>query len=180
MTKALIVVDVQESFRQRPNWHTASNPEIAEPVGKLVDHFRARGDLIVWVLHIEPGSGGPFDPELGFVHLIDGLVAKDGEPTVRKTSHNAFTTTNLHQLLTSRGIREVTVCGIRTEQCCETTARVASDLGFEVVFAIDATATTPIEHRGEVLGTEEILRRTEFVLAGRFAIVSTVAELTTS
>ena len=74
----------------------------------------------------------------------------------------------------------MTICGIRTEQCCETTARVASDLGFEVVFAIDATATTPIELRGEVLGTDEILRRTEFVLASRFATVSTVAELTGS
>ncbi len=180
MTKALIVVDVQESFRQRAAWQTASNPAIAVEVGKLVDHFRAQGDLVVWVLHSEPGTGDVFDPELGFVRLIDGLIAKDGEPTVHKTSHNAFTTTNLHQQLTSRGVREVTVCGIRTEQCCETTARVASDLGFEVVFAIDATATTPIEYQGEILGTEEILRRTEFVLAGRFATIRTVAELTGS
>jgi nicotinamidase-related amidase len=180
MTKALIVVDVQESFRQRASWVTANNPEIAVPVSRLVDHFRAQGDLIVWVLHIEPATGDVFDPQLGFVRLMDGLLAKDGEPTVHKTSHNAFTTTNLHQMLTARGIREVTICGIRTEQCCETTARVASDLGFEVVFAIDATATTPIELRGEVLGTDEILRRTEFVLAGRFATISTVAELTGS
>jgi nicotinamidase-related amidase len=180
MTKALIVVDVQESFRQRASWETASDPEVAVQVGRLVDHFRARGDLIVWVLHNEPGTGDVFDPQLGFVRLMDGLVAKDGEPTVHKTSHNAFTTTNLHQLLTARGIREVTVCGIRTEQCCETTARVASDLGFGVVFAIDATATTPIELRGEVLSTQEILRRTEFVLAGRFATIATVAELTGS
>ena len=180
MPKALIVVDVQESFRQRAGWQTASNPAVAVEAGKLVEHFRAQGDLVVWVLHSEPGSGGPFDPELGFVRLMDGLIAKDGEPTVHKTSHNAFTTTNLHQLLTSRGVREVTICGIRTEQCCETTARVASDLGFEVVFAIDATATTPIEYQGEILGTEEILRRTEFVLAGRFATIRTVAELTGS
>nr|WP_284466973.1 isochorismatase family protein [Actinomadura madurae] len=64
-----------------------------------------------------------------------------------KTSRNAFTTTNLQQLLTSRGIGEVTVCGIQTEQCCETTARLAADLGYRVTFVTDATATFPIAHR---------------------------------
>ena len=49
------------------------------------------------------------------------LERADGEPLIHKTSHNAFTTTNLQQLLTERGITDLTVCGIRTEQCCETT-----------------------------------------------------------
>ena len=64
-----------------------------------------------------------------------------------KTSINAFTTTSLHQVLVSHGIREVIVCGLQTELCCETTARLASDLGYRVVFVTDATATFPIEHR---------------------------------
>jgi nicotinamidase-related amidase len=38
-----------------------------------------------------------------------------GEPQLTKTSHNAFTTTNLQQLLTQQGITEVIVCGIRTQ-----------------------------------------------------------------
>ncbi|MFD0529361.1 cysteine hydrolase family protein [Kitasatospora arboriphila] len=78
---------------------------------------------------------------------MDGLKPEDGEPVLTKTSHNAFTTTNLQQQLTRHGIGEVVVSGIRTEQCCETTARVASDLGYQVVFVTDATATHPIEHR---------------------------------
>lgn len=192
MTKALIVVDVQESFRQRPIWQAVNNPGIVEQVNKLVEHARAQGDLVVWVLHNEPGSGGPFDPASGHVRLIDGLIVKDDEPTVLKSSVNAFTTTNLQQLLTSRGIRELIVCGIQTEQCCETTTRVASDLGFEVTFAIDATATFPIQHRDapkgrsveeiladpRTLSTDDIVERTEYMLAGRFATISTVKELT--
>jgi hypothetical protein len=84
------------------------------------------------------------------------------------------------------------ICGIRTEQCCETTARVAADLGFDVTFVTDATATTPIAHRdapagrsvGEILadprtlGVADILARTEYALAGRFATIATVADLT--
>ena len=191
MKRALVVIDVQESFRQRSIWAAISNPEIAKPVAELTEAFRAAGDLVVWILHTEPDTGTVFDPALGFVRLIEGLEVAPGEPVLHKTSHNAFTTTNLHQLLTRQGIGEVVVCGIRTEQCVETTARVASDLGYEVTFVTDATATNPIEHPdappgrslNEILADpltlrpEEILRRTEYVLAGRFATIRTVAEL---
>src|SRR5690348_14042784 len=147
MKRALIVVDVQESFRQRPNWTASSNPEIAKQVHRLAETFRARDEMIVWVLHVEPGTGTVFDPASGFVRLMDGLEAREGEPVITKTSFNAFYTTNLQQLLTSAGIVEVVVCGIRTEQCVETTARDAAGRGYEVTYVVDATATNPIEHR---------------------------------
>ena len=192
MNRALLVIDVQESFRQRANWRAVSAPDIADRVARLVRASRAGGDLVVWVLHTEPGSGGPFDPEWGFVRPIEGLDPAPGEPVVTKTSYNAFTTTNLHQLLTRHGVREVIVCGIKTEQCCETTARLACDLGYDVTFVIDATATFPLERRDapkgrpieeiladpSTLSTDEIIRRTEYTLSGWFATIRTVAELT--
>jgi nicotinamidase-related amidase len=191
MTRALIVIDVQESFRQRPLWRTISNPDIVDDVDRLLDATRRRGELVVWVLHAEPGSGTVFDPTHGHVRPIDGLVPHDGEPIVTKTSHNAFTTTNLQQILVSRGIRHVVICGIRTEQCCETTARVASDLGFDVSFVTEATATNPIPHWDapadmtveqlladpRTLRTDAIIARTEYALAGRFATIATVADV---
>ncbi|MFG2375456.1 isochorismatase family protein [Streptomyces sp. NPDC048504] len=191
MTRALIVIDVQESFRARPLWETISDPKIAEQANRLVQLARRAGDLVVWVLHSEPGSGGVFDPALGHVRLMDELERAEGEPLLLKTSHNAFTTTNLQQLLTEHGVRELTVCGIRTEQCVETTTRVASDFGYQVTFVTDATATNPIPHRDapadqtvaelladpRTLPTDEIIRRTEYALAGRFATIATVDEL---
>jgi nicotinamidase-related amidase len=192
--RALIVIDVQESFRQQPRWAAVSTPGIVGRVNQLVEASRAGHDLIVWVMHSEPDTGTVFDPAAGHVRLMEGLHPRSGEPMVIKTSHNAFTTTNLQLHLTTRGIRDLIVCGIRTEQCCETTARVASDLGYGVTFVTDATATTPIEHRdappgrslGEILsdprtlGTDDIISRTEYVLAGRFATIATVAEVTGS
>jgi nicotinamidase-related amidase len=192
MTRALIVIDVQESFRQQPIWAASSSPGIAGQVSQLVAAARTAGDLVVWVLHAEPGSGTVFDPASGYVHLMDGLDPRPGEPVLTKTSHNAFTTTNLAQLLTTRAITDLVICGIRTEQCCETTARLASDLGFDVTFVTDATATTPIGHRDapagrtlaeiladpRTLGVADIISRTEYALAGRFATLATVAELT--
>jgi isochorismate hydrolase len=108
-----------------------------------------------------------------------------------KSAHNAFTTTSLQQILTARGIRDLVICGIRTEQCCETTARLAADLGYGVTFVTDATATTPIPHRdfpagrsvAEILAdprtlhTADIITRTEYALAGRFATIAALADL---
>ncbi|MFF6998275.1 isochorismatase family protein [Streptomyces sp. NPDC008313] len=191
MNRALIVIDVQESFRARPLWETTSDLKIADRVNRLVRLARDAGDLVVWVLHCEPGTGGVFDPALGHVRLMEELERADGEPLIHKTSHNAFTTTNLQQLLTERGIGALTVCGIRTEQCVETTTRVAGDLGYQVTFVIDATATNPIPHPDapadqsvaelladpRTLPAEDVIRRTEYALAGRFATVTTVDRL---
>jgi nicotinamidase-related amidase len=189
---ALIVIDVQESFRVRPNWQLVNHPDIADRVHRLVRAARERDDLVVWVMHTEPGTGNAFDPAEGQVRLIEGLEPLPSEPVLTKTSHNAFTTTNLQQLLTQHGIREIVVCGIRTEQCCETTARVGSDLGYDVVFVTEATATMALAHwsiRDEAtveevladprtLTAEQVAERTEYALAGRFATVRTLDELT--
>ncbi len=192
MSRALVVIDVQESFRQHPTWPAIGNQQIAEQVARLVDAARATGDLVVWVLHAEPGSGTVFDPIRGYVGLIDGLTARADEPQIVKTSANAFTTTNLHQLLTQRQVRELTICGIRTEQCCETTARLASDLGYAVTFVTDATTTSPIPHPDaaadqtvaelladpRTLSAGDVIDRTERVLGGRgFATIATTNEM---
>lgn len=192
MRTALLVIDIQESFRQRPDWDHVNHPDIADRAARLVDAARSRGDLVVWILHTEPGTDTVFDPASGHVRLLDGLDPAVGEPILTKTSHNAFTTTNLQQLLTVHGVGEIVVSGIRTEQCCETTARVASDLGYQVVFVTDATATMPLRHPSlpadasydEVLADPRTLpaavvaERTEYALAGRFATIRTLAELT--
>jgi nicotinamidase-related amidase len=194
MNRALVVIDVQESFRQRELWAAVSEPDIAGQVNRLVERARTEGEWVIWVLHSEPGSGGTFDPASGHVRLMSELDPREGEPVLTKTAHNAFTTTNLAQQLTTRGITGLTVCGIRTEQCCETTARVGSDLGYDITFVSDATATFPIPHRSApaglsvaeliahplTLSSADTIARTEYVLDGRFAKVLTVKELTGS
>jgi nicotinamidase-related amidase len=192
VNRALLVIDVQESFRQRPLWQAVSNPDVLTRVDTLVAAARVDGDFVAWVLHAEPGGDGMFDPANGQVRLMDELTVADGEPVLVKTSYNAFTSTNLQQVLTKRGIRELRVCGIRSEQCVETTARVGCDLGFDVTYVVDATATFPIPHRDapsdlsvaelladpRTLPADDVVARTEYALAGRFATVATVAEVT--
>jgi nicotinamidase-related amidase len=181
MNTALLVIDVQESFRQRPDdWNAMGNPQLVDHVNRLVEAARAAGHLIVWITHAEHGTNNVFDPASGFVRVIDELEPIDREPQITKTSVNAFTTTNLQQQLTEHGVAEVIVCGIRTEQCCETTARVASDLGYGVTFVTDATTTSGIAATSgrASLTAQEIMARTETILAAReFATIATTDEV---
>ena len=173
---ALLVIDAQESFRHRADdWAATANPAVIDNIALLVAQAREAGGPVLWITHSEPGSGGVFDPASGFVRVIDDLDPRESEAALTKTTINAFASTDLHDRLQQAGVRRVVICGIRTEQCCETTARVAADLGYEVEFVTDATTTSDIPADGPLAAVsgEDIMRRTESILSARgFATIT--------
>jgi nicotinamidase-related amidase len=96
---------------------------------------------------------------------------------VLKRRHSALVGTGLEVWLTENGIGRLIISGIRTEQCCETTARHASDLGWCIDYVLDATLTFDMQQPdGSPLSAADIKARTATVLHGRFATVCTVEE----
>lgn len=171
---ALVVVDVQESFRHRTYWNDRDVPAFVERVQALIDGAKAQGIPVVQVFHVEPT--GVFSVASGHVRTMED-VRLDADVRFEKRSHSALVGSGLDVWLVQQGIRRLIVCGIRTEQCCETTSRHASDLGYEVDFVSEATLTWEMTDRRErVWSAEEIKERTELVLDGRFATVVTVEE----
>ena len=176
MRTALLVIDVQQSFLHRPYWRDEEAAPFRDRLLELVAGCRARGVPVVHVLHEEPGSGGPFDPASGHVRELEWLPPAP-DARFRKRVHSAMVDSGLPEWLRARGIDRLIVSGIRTEQCCETTTRHASDLGFTVTYVTEATLTFPMTHaRGRTYSPAEIRERTELVLDGRFARIATVAE----
>jgi nicotinamidase-related amidase len=173
MKKALLVIDIQDSFRIDPaRWASRNNPRFEENVTELIRTFRDASQPIIWVLHNDSDPGfRPGDPE---VRLMDFLERRESEPLLVKNTRNAFTSTDLQARLDALGVKHVVVSGISTEQCCETTTRVAADLGYDVDFVTEATATFPIGTLSTGLSTEAIVERTEAVLDKRFARIMTV------
>jgi nicotinamidase-related amidase len=179
--QALIVIDVQESFRHRPYWQGEELPAFLENVQVLVDQALAKQIPIAQVFHQElsDDAGDPFSKSSGLVRPMKELSLR-ADAVFHKNVHSAmFGKTaegvTLESWLRQRGVGELLVTGIRTEQCCETTTRHASDLGFQVRYVTDATLTFPMQTRsGRKYSAAEIRERTELVLDGRFAsIVST-------
>lgn len=173
-TTALLVIDAQESFRHRPYWDEAELPSYLRHQQALIDGAAAAGIPVVQVFHIE--EAGAFSLASGHVRTLEPLRLAPAA-TFRKSRHSALIGTGLDVWLVARGINRLIVSGIRTEQCCETTTRHASDLGHAVDFVTEATMTFPmVDSAGRRWSAAEIKARSELVLAGRFARITTVAE----
>lgn len=172
---ALIVIDAQESFRHRPYFRAEELPPYIERQQALIDRAVAQGMKIVQIFHVE--ESGPFAEASGHVRTLEPLRITP-DIVFRKGRHSAFVGTGLEAWLREQGVRRLVISGIRTEQCCETTTRHGSDLGFAVDYVGDATLTFPMTDRdGRVWSSREILARTELVLEGRFARIMRVADI---
>ncbi len=171
---ALLVIDVQESFRHRPYYRPDDVAAFLDRLQTLVDGAKAASVPVVQIFHVE--DSGVFAEQSGYVTTLAPLrIAPDA--VFRKRRHSALIGSGLEVWLTQHGIRRVIIAGIRTEQCCETTTRHASDLGYEVDYVGEATLTFPMtDAQGRVWSPAEIRARTELVLAGRFARIATVEQ----
>jgi nicotinamidase-related amidase len=169
---ALLVIDAQESFRHRPYWSDRDVSFFVNHLQTLIDGAKARGIPVVQIFHVE--ESGAFSLASGYVKTFAGLSISP-DAIFRKYSHSALIGSGLDVWLVRHGIRRLIISGIRTEQCCETTTRHASDSGYEVDYVMDATLTFAMTDRhGKVWSPEEIKARTELVLEDRFARIVTV------
>ena len=179
MKTCLIVIDAQESFRHRPFFTERDLPAYLSAQNALIDGCVARGVPVVRVLHSDGPEtpGNPFSQASGQVRALDGLVGFGAAATFTKSRHSALVGTGLDVWLTEQGIQRLIVSGIRTEQCCETTTRHASDLGWAVDYVTEATLTWEmVQPDGQPLSAADIKARTATVLAGRFATICSVAQ----
>ncbi len=106
---------------------------------------------------------------------IDGPAAL----TVTKNVNSAFHgIPDLHQWLTTDDISEVVICGITTKHCCETTARVAGNLGYRVWFVQDATHTfDPEGPHGRLIAAAVLQEVTVTNLHQEFASIVDTADM---
>ena len=171
--RALLVVDVQRGFED-PALGPRDNPQAEENVAKLIAAWRRRGEPTVFVQH--DWQGGPLERGTPGFELKEAVT---GEPDLRitKTVHSSFHgDVDLDAWLRERGIDAIAVCGIQTNVCCETTARIGSDLGYHVWFVLDATHTfDDVALDGQVVPAAEIARITAMNLQDEFADVVTTA-----
>jgi nicotinamidase-related amidase len=149
-------------------------PPFIERQQALIDSARANGIPVLQVFHL--ADSGAFSEASGHVTTLAPLKITP-DAVFKKRRHSALVGTGLDVWLVAHGIRKIIISGIRTEQCCETTTRHASDLGYAVDFVGEATLTFPMtDAAGRTWSAAEIRARTELVLAGRFARIATVEQ----
>jgi len=91
-----------------------------------------------------------------FSEIINELDIENGK-IVEKQTFSAFTSTNFYSELKSLNIKTVVFTGLATSQCVETTARDASDRGFDVINIFDAQSDYDEEtHNASIFASQGV------------------------
>jgi nicotinamidase-related amidase len=168
---ALLVVDVQRGLED-PIWGRRDNPDCERNIAALIERWRSEGRPVVFVRHDSDEPDSPLRPGLPGNEFQD-IVTGEPDLLVTKSVNSSFHgEPDLHAWLDGEGVETIYVCGITTNHCCETTARVGGNLGYDVRFVLDATHTFDRpDPSGEIVPAELIARVSATNLHGEFATV---------
>jgi nicotinamidase-related amidase len=171
---ALVLIDYQNEYLAGP-LALAGAAEAVERAAELLAAARAAGTRIVHVAH-RGAPGGLFDRADERGAFIRALTPQAGEAVVEKPRPNAFSGTNLAELVGPPG-SAIVIAGFMTHNCVSSTARAALDLGLTVTIAGDACATRDLPSPLGVVSAGDIQRVELAALADRHACVVEVGDL---
>ncbi|NMM24705.1 MAG: isochorismatase family protein [Phycicoccus sp.] len=168
LTRALIVVDVQNDFCEGGSLAVAGGAEVAR---RISEHVLSSGDEYAVIVatadwHDDPGAHFAKDPDYVNTWPAHCRIGTDGalfhpaaeaafeqvEAVFRKGRHTAaysgfegFTTEGDSQValadwLRDRAIEQVDIVGIATDHCVRATALDAAEEGFETTVLLNLTA----------------------------------------
>jgi nicotinamidase/pyrazinamidase len=160
MTRALLVVDVQNDFCEGGSLAVEGGARVASDVGELLHHWSRRDDqapaydVVVASKdhHVDPGSHWSADPDFVDSWPVHCRVGTDGEafhPNLDPQPFDAIFLKGDHEAaysafegrtvdgalladwLRSHQVAQVDVCGIATDYCVRHTALDSAKEGFE-------------------------------------------------
>lgn len=177
MTRALLIIDVQNDYFPGGALALRGMVEAADNCRRLLQHFRAARAPVVHVQHLASAEIGALVALTPGAGIHPSVRPTAGEAVITKTSPNAFSGTWLHPLLARSGIAELAICGAMTQTCIDSTARAAFDLGYTVTVAEDACATRDLQWNGTPLPAAQVQAVMLAALQMPFAQLPTTAEL---
>ena len=163
MSRALIIVDVQNDFCEGGSLAVAGGAAVAAGISLVLDRAAGRWNHVVATkdFHIDPGAhfsdhpdfvdswprhcvvgtgGADFHPELA-QDRIEAVFVK-GEHAAAYSGFEGHTSSGvgLADWLRERSVTEVEVVGIATDHCVRATALDAAAAGFDTTVLLDLTA----------------------------------------
>ncbi|RJF75408.1 cysteine hydrolase family protein [Rhodopseudomonas palustris] len=177
MTRALLIVDVQNDYFPGGALELTGMIEAADNCRRLLQHFRWARAPVVHVRHQAPAELGALVVHTSGAQIHASLRPTAGEAVIAKTSPNAFRGTWLHPLLSRAGIAELVICGAMTQTCIDSTARAAFDLGYAVTVAADACAARGLRWNGVQFPAAQVQAVILAALQTPFAQLPSTAEL---
>ena len=97
MKTCLLLIDIQESFRQRPYFTPRDLPAYLAAQNALIEGCVARGVPVARIFHVDgpKTADNAFAVESGHVRPLDGLAPVQADATFHKSRHSALVGTGL-------------------------------------------------------------------------------------
>lgn len=169
----LLIIDVQNGFDEPNYWGDRNNPDAEQNMSKLLEAFRAGGRPVIFIQHVSQSPKSPLRPgQPG--NEIKSIVAPHGERVFQKTVHSAFINTPLERTLRGAAQDTLVICGLTTDHCVSTTARMAGDMGFTAYVVDDACACHDRQsHTGRTIPAQQVHEAELAALHNEFGTVTT-------
>jgi nicotinamidase-related amidase len=177
MKKALLIIDVQNDYFDNGAYPLSNAAMAAKNIEGVLARFRAEGDLVVFIQHINMKENAAFF-KLGTAgtEIYKAIAPIEGEKVIIKHTPNSFRDTELHQFLQSQKIEQLVIVGMMTHHCVDTTVRAAFDLGYSNILLYDCCATKALVFNGETIPANIVQSTFIASLGGGFANVISSTE----
>jgi nicotinamidase-related amidase len=179
MTKALLIIDIQNDYFAGGAMQLVGSEAAAKNAARVLRNFREDGFPVINVQHVAKSPSATFFlPETHGVEIHESVAPVEGDHLVIKHFPNSFRETQLADILATLGVTDLTVVGMMTHMCVDTTVRAANDGGFKVTLVGDACATKDLEFDGRTVAADDVQVSYLSAIDGSFAeVVSTSALL---
>lgn len=177
MTKALILIDLQNDYFPGGNMQLVDTEKAAENAKLLLSRFRKENTPIVHVQHISARPDATFFlPGTQGVEIHEMVAPDKGENLVTKNFPNSFRDTSLLEILRNNGIEDLVICGAMSHMCIDATTRAAFDYRFNCVVVEDACATRDLIFKNKLIKASDVHASFMASLSVSYAHVLTTKE----
>jgi nicotinamidase-related amidase len=178
MSKALIIIDIQNDYFQGGNCELVNPMEASLKAKELLEYFRKNNMPVFHVQHINLRKGATyFLPNTKGVQIHENVKPLENEIIIEKNFPNSFLETNLESELEKQNIKELVICGMMSHMCVDSTTRAAFDLGFDCTLAHDACTTKDLVFLDKKVKASEVHNSFMSALGSVFAKVISVDEV---
>lgn len=146
---ALLIIDMQNYFLDTNSLaHFSCSQLIIENVNKIIN-FSNKHNLLIFYTFQKNDSLTENCMKRWWKHLPNNeqselyckINVSNNSHFIYKATYSAFLNTDLDIQLKNNKIKNIIICGVKTNLCCETTAREAFLKDYNVIFVADATMT---------------------------------------
>ena len=174
----VLMIDVQrEYFAERGPLRIPEGPVVLTRLHQLVEAAHEAHVPVFHVRHEEAPGAPVFAPDGPLVETMPEVAPRGLEPVVVKHAPGSFTNTELGAALSQFGVRQLVFAGFMSHLCCDTTARQASERGYDVFFLSDGTATRDLAVGNRVISYRDMQAATLAAQADGFSTLADVASV---